>query len=84
MTGGLGFSRDSNNRFKDNHKLGQIRAKTTLSKKSSSPDQRKRADPKSLNEAIKHRFEQKNKMKILSLISLIGIILIIGAFLFFF
>lgn len=83
MTGGAGFSKDSNNRLRDNHKLGKIREKTTFSNSIGNPDSRNKAEPKSIIEAIDHRFTQKNRMKSLAWISIIGIVIVILAFLLF-
>jgi len=41
MTGGIGFSRQANQSFSDNHKLGKIRRKTSIPnsfKKGENPD----------------------------------------------
>lgn len=83
MTRGAGFSMDSNNQLRDNHKLGKIRSKTTFSKKSATTNSRNKAEPKFINEAINHRLAQKNRMKGLAFISIIGLVIIILAFAFF-
>ena len=82
-TGGAGFSKDSNNRLRDNHNLGKIRGETTFSKSIGNPDSRNKAETKSINDAIDHRFTQKNRMKSLAWISIIGLVIVILAFLLF-
>jgi hypothetical protein len=63
MTGGAGFSMDSNNRSKDNHKLGKIRGNATYSAGKNDPNYRSQADSEALNEAIAHRFKRKKELQ---------------------
>jgi hypothetical protein len=83
MTGGAGFAKDSNNRLKDNHKLRGIREKSTYSEGKNDPNYRIMADSKSINAAIAHRFERKKELQRITWISLVGLALIVLAFLFF-
>jgi hypothetical protein len=83
MSGGAGFSMDSNNRLKDNHKLGKIRGNATYSDGKSDPNYRSKADSESLNEAIAHRFKRKNELQRITWILLVGLALVFLAFLFF-
>jgi hypothetical protein len=83
MTGGAGFAKDSNNRLKDNHKLGKIRGKSTYSEGKTDPNYRSMADSKSINAAIAHRFKRKKELQRITWISLVGLALIVLAFLFF-
>jgi hypothetical protein len=82
MTGGAGFSMDSNNRSKDNHKLGKIRGNATYSAGKNDPNYRSQADSEALNEAIAHRFKRKKELQRITWISLLGIALVVLAFLF--
>ncbi len=84
MTRGAGFSMDSNNRLKDNHKLGKIRENATYSGGKNDPNYRSNADSESLNEAIAHRFKRKKELKRITWISVVGLALVVLAFLFFF
>jgi hypothetical protein len=63
MTGGASFSMDSNNRLKDNHKLGKFREKSTYLGGENDSNYRSDADTKSLNEAIQHRFQRKKDLQ---------------------
>jgi hypothetical protein len=82
MTGGIGFSRDSSQSFKDNHKLGKIRQKSEA--EGISRD-RKNADPKALSDAILHRNMRKSRLKnqILMILGLVLLTAIILGYLFF-
>jgi ATP-dependent Zn protease len=83
MSGGAGFSMDSNNRLKDNHKLGKIRENATYSGGKNDPNYRSKADSNSINESITHRFERKKELQRITWISLVGLVLVVLAFLFF-
>ena len=77
MTGGAGFSTDSTNRLKGNHKLGKIREKSTFSSGNNDPDYRKKATSKSLHEGIEHRFKRKKEIQKITWISFTIVALIV-------
>lgn len=83
MARGAGFAMDSQNRLKDNHKLGEIRGNATYSGGKKNPNYRSEADLKSLNEAITHRFKRRYELKRITWISLIGIVIAVLSFLLF-
>lgn len=83
MSGGAGFSMDSNKRLKENHQLGKIRGNATYSEVKSDPNYRSQADPELLSEAIAHRFKRKKELQRMTWISLIGIILAVLLFILF-
>jgi hypothetical protein len=82
MTGGIGFSRHGSPSFKENLKLGKIRPKSEAVGISRDG---KNTDLKILSEAIEYRNMQKSRLKNQSLIilGLVGLRVIILAYLFF-
>ncbi|WP_075352042.1 hypothetical protein [Algoriphagus marinus] len=83
MSGGAGFMKDSNNKLKDNHNLGKIREKLSYSSGKNDPDYRSQADLKSIQESIIHRFARRKEMNKIGWVSLIGILIVVTAFLVF-
>jgi hypothetical protein len=80
MSGGAGFMRDSNNQLKDNHNLGKIRGKMSYSSGKKDPSYRSKANLKSIQESIIFRFGRKKEVNQLGWISLVGIIILVVAF----
>jgi hypothetical protein len=79
MSGGAGFMKDSNNQLKANHKLGKIREKLSYSSGKNDPDYRSKADLKSIQEGMIHRFSKRKEMNKTGWVSLIGILILVIA-----
>jgi hypothetical protein len=83
MSGGAGFMKDSNNQLKNNHNLGIIREKLSYSSGKNDPNYRNQANLKSIQEGIIHRFGRRKEMNKTGWVSLIGILILVIAFLVF-
>lgn len=80
MSGGAGFMKDSNNKLKDNHNLAKIREKLSYSSGKKDPNYRSKADLKSIQDGIIHRFGRRKEMNRIGWVSLVGILILVVAF----